>query len=317
MEHKSKFSRTVTFLKKWVGPKTWLYALGKENLGPKIGTGIAVYQVAGIIVKTMVENNPQGGAVKESAAQATMRQAEALVSMLDIMNSPWLAGALVFFSGLWFAAVVARGSFKFWKIRTAWFFKFGQFGPYFGVAAQFFMGMLVVPLVLTWAIILNVPDAFPASKLVEAAFITFGFVVLVIALHYFAFIEKELPNTVTYSIETPKTMRLPVSDHILTTLGDALDGITWVGAPEALSASDDGRIVISVPILYPAANWNAEDAAQLGARLQKAERTWLNDGCTILSRVIPDGIDRRLPNPLKLPLILPSVNARVRNGGKR
>lgn len=295
MEKIEFWRKTWAFLKRWVGPKTWLYTLGKENLAPKIGTGLAVYQVASIILQGMKSANLPKPGVTLSVEDATMQQVMSLVSMLDITKSETLLWALLIFNVLWVAALIARGTFKFWKIRSAPFFKFGQFGPLFGVAAQFVMGMLVVPLVLTAAIVIIVPEALPESQRWLFWLTAFGFVCVVIAMHYFAFIEKELPNTVNYNIATGNKMQFPVAPKVVEVFEDALNGLTWVGTPEAYSASDDGRVVISLPILYNAEHWSKDEAAQLGARLHNAEAQLANDGCKVLSRVVPSGIERRLP----------------------
>lgn len=302
MKEKGKIARVFAFGVKIAGPKTWLFSLVKENLGPKIGTGIAVFQVAKIILDSMVKADTQTPHVSLSDADVTMRQAESLVSMLAVMNSWSLALSLIFFTALWFLALVARGCFKFWKVKSTALFKFGQIGPYFGAVAQFLMGMLLVPLVLTGAIVTLVPGAFTFKQGVFFWLVAASFLFIVIAMHYFAFIEKELTNSVIYTIATPKTMVLPVSPKVAEQFSIALDGLHWIGSPETFSESSDGRLVVTIPILYNADHWSSDEAKQLGARLQIAESALVNSGCTILSRTDPKKIESQLPVAMRKPL---------------
>jgi hypothetical protein len=314
MEEKGFIAKTVAFLKRHAGPKTWLYSLFMENLGPKIGTAYSVYQVASIILKALVDASIGKSAAGVSAVDATTQEAMALVSMLSPMKSTTLLVALLIFNTLWVAALLARGCFKFWKIRSAHFFKFGQFGPLFGVPAQFLMGMLVVPMVLTAAVMVIVPSAFPPGERAYFWLTAFAFVCVVVAMHYFAFIEKELPNSVNYTISTGNNMAFPVAPAVVAMFDNALAGLPWVGAPEPFSASNDGRIVISIPILYSAEKWSTNEATQFGTRLHIAEHELALQGGTVLSRVIPDGIERRLALALKKPYKAPVKQVQVKAG---
>jgi hypothetical protein len=313
MKEKGKIARVFAFGVKIAGPKTWLFSLVKENLGPKIGTGVAVYQVAKIILDSMVKANTQAPHVSLSDAAVTIEQAESLVSMLDVVNSWQLAVSLIGFSALWFFALVVRGCFKFCKIKSRKLFKFGQLGPYFGAVAQFLMGMLLVPLVLTGAIVALVPEAFTLEQGAYFWFVAASFLIVVIAMHYFAFIEKELTNSVIYTIETPKTMALPVSTKVVEEFSIALEGLDWIGSPDTFSESSDGRLVVAIPILYNADHWSSDEAKQLGARLQIAESALIGIGCKILSRTDPKKIQKQLPVAMRKPLTasiakVPSTN---------
>jgi hypothetical protein len=148
------------------------------------------------------------------------------------------------------------------------------------------------------------PQAFSLDERIVFWKLAFIFVILVVGMHYFSFIEKELPNTVIYTISTPNTMQQPVGQNIVEMFEKALAGLVWVGTPDYSSASDDGRIVISLPILYRADHWKKDEASQLGTRLHKAEQELHDGGCMVLSRTVPDGIERRMPLELRKPYSL-------------
>lgn len=308
MEKQGFLKRTLALAKKRVGPKTWLFSLGTRNLFPKIGTAYSVYQVASIILKAMADTNiskaaaPTSASASASASEATMQEALRLVKMLDVMHSFALFAAIVTSAGLWFLALVARGSFKFRKIQSSGLFKFGQFGPFFGIPAQFLMGMLLVPMVITGAMMVIIPGAFSLAEQWNFWSIAAGYVGIVVAMDYFAFIEKELPNAVIYTLSSGSKMTFPVGPKIVEEFDKALSKVKWVGSADFYSPSDDGRVVISVPILYDADKWNSGESSHLGVELHAAEAALLQKGCTVLSRIIPEKIQRDMPVALKKPL---------------
>lgn len=295
------FERALVVLKKWVGPKTWLFALGTRNLFPKIGTAIAVYRVTSILLNGLLDATPSNVKLSASAAEVTTKEALRLAKMLDVMNSKTLLVALVALNIVWMLALLARGAFKFWKIKSPGLFKFGQFGPLVGIAAQFLMGMLLVPMVITGTMMVIIPGEFSSMDQYTYWVTAVGFVGIVIAMDYFAFIEKELPNAVIYTMATGSKMAFPVGPKIVEIVDRAMSGLTWIGSADFHSASEDGRVVVSLPVLYAAANWSNDEASQLGTRLHAAEQDLLHQGCTTLYRLVPEKIEAKMPLPLRNP----------------
>jgi hypothetical protein len=298
---KSKLYQLKSFCTNIAGPRTWLFSLVKENLAPKAGTALAVFNVARIIIASVKNPDQKMPSAYPSGADMALTQAEGLVSMLGVMNSWPYALALIFFTALWVIALLVRGSFKFRKFESPTLFKFGQLGPYFGMIAQFLLGMLLVPLVLAGAIVVLVPEAFTVNQGAYFWLIAAVFLILVIAMHYFAFIEKEFTNSVVYTISTPDTMSQPVSEKVVKEYATALKEIHWVGSPEPFFESNDGRVVVTIPVLYNADHWKSVDSTQLGRKLAEAEKALVGIGCEILSRILPQKIQKDLPADIKTP----------------
>ncbi|MCI1006493.1 hypothetical protein [Herbaspirillum sp. C7C8] len=294
------FLKTLwAFLKQGAGPKTWLFSLAKENLGPKIGAGIAVYKLGDIILTGMVEASKSPSASSLSAADITTRQAAKFFDLLAPMDSTWYLYVAISCMVIWVAALFVRSTFRFKKIRSVWFFKFGQYGYFFNIGAQFFMGLLLVPMVLAGAVVILVPDAFDQATTIHFGILAVGYVIVIIAMHHLAFIERELPNSINYNIEASSMVEQKIPQKVVRVFEDKLTELTWVGAPDACAVSKDRRLMINIPVLYDAANWSKDESSELGSKLHQAEKDLAEMGCTVLSRVIPEGIQRRLPPNLK------------------
>ena len=66
--------------------------------------------------------------------------------------------------------------------------------------------------------------------------------------------------------------------------------LPYVTEPVVLSESEDGRIVIALPIRYRMDRWSSDEKNQIKSRLALVEADWIKDKLTILKKIAPPAI---------------------------
>ncbi len=280
--------------------KSWLSDLALNNLGPKLGAAYSAYLIAEVIMSTTVSAHSAAAAGHDgSAAKITLLQAEGLTKMISGPLNGWPIWMFLITAVLYTTAMAARSLYSLTRPSTFFLFRFSQLSGLFARACGFFGGMLSLPLVLVWTIMLALPAEFSAHDFTLIFFISLIVVATMIAMHRAAFFDAELPNAVVYTVEAPLNHKEPLESATIAKLAEMTEGLPWIGKPEALAESDDGRIVIGLPIRYPVRKWKNTAAEQFMNRLLDTEATWKAGGYKVLARVIPVELNKKLSRQTK------------------
>jgi hypothetical protein len=224
----------------------------KDNLGVKLGTAYAVWPVANIILTTMVKakTNPDFGL--QPASAVTGQMGIELSKLALISNNSWLLISVLVVGILWTAAILTRAGYRFVKFDNPYLFKFGQCGWMFALIAQILVGVSLVPFVIIWALLIHVSGVAEEVTLTSAVTFTAAYIFLLGAMHYLASIEKEITNSVIYVVQAPSSDVRSASLFMLDEINNARNELAWIGSPEVIFVSNDGVVVLTLPILYAA-----------------------------------------------------------------
>lgn len=292
-----KIKWLVSFLRPRVGPKTWVFTLLKDNLGQKIGTAWALWPVISIILTAMVTAMGSETAGRVPAVDVTTKMALDLSEMSKVVNSKWLLGGLVLSSVLWAATIAVRAAYAYMSMKWPWLFKFSKLGWLFSAVTQGLLGAVLVPMVINWALIAIIPALRRPGMLVDAISLTAMYVVVTAMLHYLASIDNQKPNSIIYVIDMSNAPGVRAVS-ILDSIDGAHTGLEWIGNPEIVSESQDGMVVVTLPILFIAKKWRRDASKQLASMLKNAEQEWVDQGCKIITREAPKKLRRDLKNPI-------------------
>jgi len=289
-----KIGRSISYLGPRVGAKTWIFTLFKDNFLPKVGTALAVWPVASIVLSMMVATTADPVVGKVPASVVTKEMAVKLSELTLVANEWWLIGAVIGVGALWCTSMIVRAAYSEWKIENQYLFKFGQLGWLFAAVAQVLLGVILVPVVIIWALLCIVPGVSTDISVTSTLFLTVAYVAVIAAIHYLASVDKEIANTIIYIVETPTMEPAAASVLMLDAMNKSIEGLSWISSPEVVSLSKDGLVVVTLPFLYAEAKWRNEECAQLGARLKLSEQAWVNSGHKIVHRQAPPKVTKNI-----------------------
>lgn len=289
-----KIKGLISHLVPRVGPRTWIFALIKDNLLPKAAVALAIWPVAEIILATMVKVVTSQKASNLTAAQVTTNMGISLSELASVTNRWWLMGAIITVGVVWLLSIIVRATYKYKKIEHPLVFGFGQLGWVFGAIMQALLGFVLVPLVIIFAILYYVPSSTEIT-FINTCFLAVAYVFVLASVHFLASIDRESENTILYIVQSsPDVQFNDASLQMLDAMNKEISDLNWIGSPEVVSLSKDGVVVLKLPLMYPADKWRKDECSQLAERLTKVEQAWKLCKLQVVHRNAPNKVGGKL-----------------------
>lgn len=245
--------------------KEWGKQFFFEWLVPKGATAYAVYSLAGILLAL-----PQDG---DAGAAAVSR----LSKVFDLTSGKTFFILLIATGAIWLLSLLVRSWATWKKIRFPHVLKFAYMNGFFATAFGVCAGMVLVPLsvALTFAL------TFPQADLSLAIYICIAVVLFVginAALHSAKFLDANPSHCVTYVIKLKPGFKGERRAETVDAIEQALKDVSWVGTPAILLESDDGQVVLAIPVRLLAKFWSKNDTRRFDNALETVELNWSNAG---------------------------------------
>ncbi|AXW32887.1 hypothetical protein CJO88_05780 [Ralstonia solanacearum] len=260
--------------------KEWGKQFFVEWLLPKGAVAYAVYKLADILYAL-----PQSG----DASTAALGRLEKFFELTS--GLPFFCVLLVV-GVLWLLSLLTRSWGMWKKIRIPQVFKFAYMNGLFATAFGILTGMVLVPLSLAVTFVFAFPRA-DLSLTISIGIAVIAFVGLSAALHWAKFFDANPPHCVTYVIELNPQFKGEPRKETVDAIEHAIKDVAWVGTPAVLLESDDGQIVLAIPVRLRANHWSSDDMKRLLAALAPVEQVWTNADHT-WGRQVSRALDKKV-----------------------
>ncbi|MCK4125275.1 hypothetical protein HFK83_23255 [Ralstonia pseudosolanacearum] len=245
--------------------KEWGKQFFFEWLVPKGATAYAVYSLAGILLAL-----PQDG---DAGAAAVNR----LNKVFDLTSGKIFFILLIAIGVIWLLSLLVRSWATWKKIRFPHVLKFaymnGLFATAFGVCA----GMVLVPLSVALTFALTFPHA-DLGLTIYVCIAVVMFVGINAALHSAKLLDANPSHCVTYVIKLKPEFKGERRTETVDAIEQAVKDVSWVGTPATLLESDDGQVVLAIPVRLLAKFWSKNDTRRFDDALKTVEQNWSKAG---------------------------------------
>lgn len=214
----------------------------KEWLLPKAGAAWAIYQVAKLGV---------------ASAFGSADPIQALKPYTDMINAIGDTKHIAFgiIIGLLFLSVnIAKFVSLFIRPLRFWF-KFSRLGNWVNLGVSIILGSLLLPMILWLTAVMQLP---PENRESLYLIIMVSVYVILNLIMYWNKIDdaSDYSGAIFWTIQLKSNQS---QGDVLSVLQSHFKELTWIGESEILSNSNDGHLLIEMPILYDMSRWSKSD----------------------------------------------------------